>query len=135
MSAKTIAVRVDWENNAEEFWDALRAHKNGKTLEAAIDSGRVTMEQRDFLTSLPGYSNGPEHARTALVFLGRPVGTTRGQMTRTQVKLPPELLDAARKEAERREITLSALVRESLRHLLAQQSLTCHGHVIATPES
>ena len=113
-----VSVAVDWENNAETFWDALRARKDGKALEAAIDSGRVTTAQRDLLVSLPGYSDGPEHAQTALIFRGRPVGTTRGQMARVNVKLPPELLAAARAEAQRKSVTFSAFVRGSLIALL-----------------
>lgn len=112
--AGTVAVSVDWENNAETFWDALRARKDGKTLEAAIDSGRITTAQRDLLRSLPGYSGGPDHAQTALIFRGRPVGTTRGQMARVQVKLPPELLASAQAEARRLGLTFSALVRLKL---------------------
>jgi len=70
-SAKQIAVRVDEENNAEQWWDALRsydrAHGGGRTIEKAIDAGRVTPEQLEILKALPGWEDGPEFARTALI--------------------------------------------------------------------
>lgn len=63
-----VSVRVDEENNAEEWWDAVRAaDRGGAGLEAAIDSGRVTRAQLAVLRGLPGWSDGPEFARTALV--------------------------------------------------------------------
>jgi hypothetical protein len=66
-----IAVRVDEENNAEQWWDALRsydrAHGGAMALEKAIDAGRVTPEQLEILRALPGWADGPEFAHTALV--------------------------------------------------------------------
>lgn len=63
----TVEVQVDEENNAEEWWDALRRLDRGsKRLERAIDSGRVTRAQLAVLRSLPGWEDGPEFARTAL---------------------------------------------------------------------
>ncbi len=61
----TFTVTVDWENNAELFWDSVRAHKG---LEARIDSGVVSEEDRKLIESLPGFSDGPDHAPTAVIF-------------------------------------------------------------------
>lgn len=62
-----IFVTVDQENNAEEWWDALRAHPNGKQLEAAIDAGAVSSEQLKTLQSLPGWAGSSKHAPHPLV--------------------------------------------------------------------
>lgn len=66
MNAK-INVTIDGENNAEQWWDALRAHAQGQKIEAAIDAGSLTAAQLRLCESLPGWSDGPAHAPTALV--------------------------------------------------------------------
>ena len=66
--SSTVSVRIDEENNAEEWWDALRDLDRGsRALEKAIDSGRVTRAQLATLKALPGWADGPEFARTALI--------------------------------------------------------------------
>lgn len=58
---------------------------------------------------------------------GRPVGTTRGRMTRVQVKLPVELFASAKADAARHGVTFSEYVRESLRYTLAAAAPTISG--------
>jgi len=79
-----VTYKVDWENNAEEWWAAFRAaypqlRDTDPELHAAcreVDryDGETTLhdpkliERFDaFVWSLPGYDDGPEYAQTALV--------------------------------------------------------------------
>jgi hypothetical protein len=79
-----VTYRADDENNAETFWEALRAGPYPKkvqddpellnALNELIRRGEVTMhdgrliEAFDaFVTSLPGWEDGPEYAKTALI--------------------------------------------------------------------
>lgn len=80
--ATSVTVRADSENNAEAFWDSLRA------VVAVMEQGELRskclllmangwvdltdapiIEQFDALVhSLAGFADGPEHAREALIF-------------------------------------------------------------------
>lgn len=79
----SVTAIVDQENNAEQFWDAFRsavesldrdselAHNCRKLLKS--DSVELTdaiaiHQFDDFVTSLPGWSDGPAHAKAAIVF-------------------------------------------------------------------
>ena len=72
MSAKKfVALTVDAENNAEQWWDAVR--EVAPHIASALErDGRavVSNDVFDALASLPGYSDGPEHAETALIDCG-----------------------------------------------------------------
>lgn len=81
----TVEIRPDAENNAEEWWDAMRAAvrggKTGLSLAArkvvrALDAGygkgvetnrAVADEVREWASGLPGWATGPEYAREALL--------------------------------------------------------------------
>lgn len=82
-----MILKIDWENNAEKFWDELRLalrRGDGPSLEGvslrrkvepmAFDGEEVisgTDEEIDaiiaWLETIPGYSDGPEYAKTALM--------------------------------------------------------------------
>ena len=72
-------IRVDWENNAEEWWDAARASSNAPPellpLFDANTDDRVTVSAeayeriRQWAETLPGWDTGPEYAKTALFFV------------------------------------------------------------------
>lgn len=83
----SVTVSVDMENNAEVFWDWLRSwmtdeHRRQdpevyQLLSTLIDTGSVEITDPEaiqrfsnLVESMPGYSDGPEHARTALVWQG-----------------------------------------------------------------
>jgi hypothetical protein len=64
-------IRVDEENNAEEFWQEVGNHGGGsfaEPIDALLRDGAVTVtkEERDQLLShfrtLPGWKGGPAHA-------------------------------------------------------------------------
>ena len=72
-------VSTDWENNAEEWWDA--ADESGTAppemrplLDGSTDDDRVTVSAeaydriRRWAESLPGWATGPEYAETPLLF-------------------------------------------------------------------
>ena len=72
---KAIEIIVDEENSAEEFW----AHVNtsGDAPEEVLDiaacnrievSADRAAEIRGWCEKAPGFSNGPEYAREALIF-------------------------------------------------------------------
>ena len=72
-------VRVDWENNAEEWWDAARESSAAPPevrplLDGSTDDDRVTVSAEAFeqirrwAETLPGWTSGPEYAETALLF-------------------------------------------------------------------
>lgn len=81
----TVEVRPDSENNAEEWWDAMRAamRRGGTGLSPAarkvvraLDDGygrgvetsrAVADEVREWAATLPGWATGPEYAREALL--------------------------------------------------------------------
>lgn len=62
-----VTVEVDFENNAQEWWDALRAHPDGARIEAEIDAGSLDARDLAICEALPGWRDGPTYARTALI--------------------------------------------------------------------
>jgi hypothetical protein len=80
----SITVKVDSENNAEAWWDAMREslpalERNDPEVAGLLSvlerhgeveiSDPATIERFDsFVHSLPGFSDGPEYAREALIF-------------------------------------------------------------------
>lgn len=61
-------VQVDHENNAETWWDALRERE--PALAARLgdsDTLEITADELARLQALPGWADGPAHARTALI--------------------------------------------------------------------
>lgn len=66
-----IAIRVDDENNAEEWWDAAReaAPKIAASL-SRNNAAVVTRPVFDALAALPGFEDGPEYAPAALIDCG-----------------------------------------------------------------
>lgn len=81
-----ITARVDHENNAEDFWDEFNsrvesldpdtelAHNCRQLLRAdeveLLDA--TAIEQFDcFVSAIPGFCNGPDHARTAILYQAR----------------------------------------------------------------
>ena len=67
MDTTKVTVRVDYENNGEEWWDALRARPDGKRLERSIDGGDLPLRDLATLVGLPGWSDGPDYARHPLI--------------------------------------------------------------------
>lgn len=68
---ETILVRVDDENNATEWWDALQACR--PVLASQLRRNDVTAINRatwNALTALPGWRDGPDYAPTPLICLG-----------------------------------------------------------------
>lgn len=66
-----IAVRVDGENNATDWWEAVT--DTYPEIAASLrqnDAAVVTREVWDKLAALPEFASGPEHAKTALLDLG-----------------------------------------------------------------
>lgn len=79
MSATNLSIRVDYENNAEEWWTAARDAARTDTsrgaevfrrLDRVVQSGELRgllPEEVSALTGwasdLPGYDDGPQHAR------------------------------------------------------------------------
>jgi hypothetical protein len=63
-------VTVDFENNVEKWWDALRADPELASLPIADTSTEwceVTDGQLAALKALPGWSDGPKHAPNPLI--------------------------------------------------------------------
>lgn len=70
-TATYIAVRADHENNAEEWWDALRQqYPRFADTFMRHDVAVIRSELWDVLAALPGFSDGPEYAPTALLDCG-----------------------------------------------------------------
>jgi len=84
MIAAEVTYITDFENNSEVWWDALRdklatiTDSTQNNLFCALKElqqcGQVTLcgaseieEFNNFVTSLPGWDDGPEYARTALI--------------------------------------------------------------------
>ena len=73
-----VIIAADWENNAEEWWEAAREESNPpKAFKPLLEIGgsneiEVTeaeeKEIRQWAESLPGWGTGPEYAKTALLF-------------------------------------------------------------------
>lgn len=71
MNTTYIAVRVDSENNAEEWWDALR--ERYPRFAAALERDDAAVIAADLwpaLAAAPGFATGPAHAETALIDCG-----------------------------------------------------------------
>lgn len=71
MTTEFFAVIVDLENNAEEWWTALRAAY--PQLAAALeknDCAVITQPVWDAVAALPGFFDGSAYARTALIDCG-----------------------------------------------------------------
>ena len=69
-TSKKIKVAIDWENNAEKWWECLS--ENHPELHAAffLDSTpELTRDEYETLASLPGFSDGPAHAKHPIVVL------------------------------------------------------------------
>ncbi len=74
---KMTTILVDYENNAETWWDAARSHPNPpEALRPLLEVGgpdsiEVTKEEaseiQTFAESLPGWKDGPEYAPRALI--------------------------------------------------------------------
>lgn len=77
----TYRVAVDEENPAETWWDAARASTTVpdaiQPLLSCAGPGELLLTRREaveaeaWAASLPGYADGPAHARTALLFQRR----------------------------------------------------------------
>ncbi len=66
-----IAVRVDAENNAETFWDALtEAFPSFARSLRKNDAAVIEESLWGSLAGLPGFSDGPAHAPDALIDCG-----------------------------------------------------------------
>jgi hypothetical protein len=84
MAITSVTVRADGENNAETWWDAMRAalpalretdpeiadlllalERRGEV--EIVDGAAVERFDR-FVRTLPGWSDGPGYARDALIF-------------------------------------------------------------------
>jgi hypothetical protein len=68
-----ITVRVDDENNAEAWWDALSETMPGLASALRV-CGEVTVDVATWgrLTALPGWDGGPEYAPHPLTWEARP---------------------------------------------------------------
>ena len=62
-----VTIHVDNENNSDEFWGHLdeRFPEIAQVLRE-YDRVRVRDEDWDAIQALPGFANGPDHAREAL---------------------------------------------------------------------
>lgn len=71
MTTQFIAVRVDDENNAETWWDAVRETYPTFAESLARNGGAVIAAPLwDDLAALPGFADGPAHVETALIDCG-----------------------------------------------------------------
>lgn len=66
-----VAIQVDQENNAEQFWEELREyHENLADALGRDDCAIVKKEIWEAIKALPGFSDGPDYARDALLNMG-----------------------------------------------------------------
>jgi hypothetical protein len=71
MAIKFHAIRVDDENNAERWWDALREARPDIATSLERNGCAVVSDSvLHSLESLPGWSDGPEYAKTPLIDYG-----------------------------------------------------------------
>lgn len=79
----TVTIMTDYENNAETWWDAMRAHLRAGTAPVSLEAQRVLVafdckdsvvtrrqaatEIRLWGETLPGWDDGPDHAHNPLV--------------------------------------------------------------------
>lgn len=75
-------IKVDYENNAERFWKEFQdlalvdvpielwplRRECGNADEIEIISSQRVKEMEYWCSKIPGYADGPEHAREALLF-------------------------------------------------------------------
>jgi hypothetical protein len=79
----TVWIQVDFENNAETWWEQARRRVSPPSeleplLHSSVASGVTTpAERRDevlrWCDGIPGWADGPEYARTALILTERPL--------------------------------------------------------------
>jgi len=70
-------IKIDEENNAEEFWDAARDHVGPfkEAIALLLDDGELSVnaDERDQLLSffrrLPGWASGMSHAKHPIIVL------------------------------------------------------------------
>ncbi len=75
-TSNQVTITADEENAAEEFWAAVRTDDNcPECLKDLADSApyvEVSKEDaaaaEEWCENAPGYADGPEHARTAVIF-------------------------------------------------------------------
>lgn len=62
-----IQVQADDENNAEEFWAELQATHPGVARQLESGVAVINTETWEEIKKLPGFSDGPSHAKNALI--------------------------------------------------------------------
>jgi hypothetical protein len=62
-----VVVTADDEANNEEFWEIFKSRHRGIARKLAFGPVSVTRRQWSEMQSIPGFSDGPPHARKALV--------------------------------------------------------------------
>lgn len=68
---ETILVRVDDENNATEWWDALQACRPVLASQLRRNgAAEITRSDWNAITALPGWRDGPDYAPTPIVCVG-----------------------------------------------------------------
>lgn len=81
----TLTARIDYENNAKEFWEEFRfqIYKNLPTTSELVRNCRELLvsddvelrsslsiaEFKNFVTNLDGWNSGPEHAKHPIIFV------------------------------------------------------------------
>jgi len=66
-----FAIKADMENPADEWWQWLDEQAPGLAASLRKNEGAVVSEDvLRWLSSGPGYDDGPEHARAALLVYG-----------------------------------------------------------------
>ena len=79
----TVTIETDYENNAETWWDAVRAHLRAGTAPVSMEARKVllALERRDAVVTrrqaateirlwgetLPGWDDGPDHAHNPIM--------------------------------------------------------------------
>jgi hypothetical protein len=71
-----ITIKVDYENNAEKFWQTVDSDLNSpfelKVLRTGDDEVTVSKKRakeiETWCENVEGYSDGPDHAETAVLF-------------------------------------------------------------------
>jgi hypothetical protein len=63
-----VKFTVDYENNAETFWAAIKSQLPALAAKfVESDSVELTDDEAAAVKALPGWADGPEHAKTALI--------------------------------------------------------------------
>ena len=70
MSVARYMVRIDYENNAEEFWENLPLDLDRKIGPYGEDGGILTAEEIERIKRVPGWDrkDAPPYARYPLIF-------------------------------------------------------------------